>query len=503
MPFKSYFSVIPAFVLITLFTAICPPFGMFFKKTSRKIRAVAFFSAIGTCHGVWMILRYCPYSFFFEYTFILRTACMILAIPFTFALCLILWHRLEELFRSVYEQAGVKKFELVFYAVIFLLYCAFVTVCFMSSKAFYESNALGDVIYSSDSPDLIKFNAFVLIDHHQNDIRQPLFSIFSAPLMGIPCLIGNLIPGIPMALILDYAQIALLLFTTFMLATRLKLSALQRVSFMLVSFSAYSVLLFSVMIEQYILAYFWLVMTFCFFDKEKEAGPLALAASGSLLTSGILVPFIYFPKTFSMESVFAFVKKAFFWAGDFLFIMLMAGRLHTLCNASYSFLVLSTYMGDKVSFSGRVLQYFNFVSGYFVTPASEMQINENMAVWQLKEVTSLSVIGVVIFVLAFAAFFCTRKEQISKIALGWILFSVAVLIVVGWGTAENGLILYSLYFGWPFLVLIFNCLKSLENKLNTRIMVPLCSVVLSVVMLISNIPGIYRMVEFAVSNYPA
>ena len=216
MPFNSYFSIIPAFVLITVFTAICSPFGMFCKKTSRKVRAVAFFSAAGTCFGVWKVLRYCPYMFFRDHTFIIRTAAMILGIPFVFALCLILWHRLEELLRSVYSEAGVRKYELIFYAVIFLLYCVYVTICFMSSKAFYESDALGDVIYSSDSPDIIKFNAFVLNDHHQNDIRQPLFSIFAAPLMGIPCIIGNLIPGIPMALVLDYAQIALLILTTFM-----------------------------------------------------------------------------------------------------------------------------------------------------------------------------------------------------------------------------------------------------------------------------------------------
>ena len=503
MPFSSYISILPAFILILLLSAICPPFGTFFKGTSRKIRAVAFFSSFGTCYSVWMILRYCSYPVLFDYTFILRTASMILAIPFVFAVCLILWQRLAELIRPVILSADVKKYELILYSVFFLAYCVFVTICFMSSKAFYDMSSLGDVIYTSDSPGLVRFNAFVLVDDFQNDIRQPLFAVFSAPLTGIPCLIGNLIPGIPMALVLCYAQIATLLFTTFILATELKLSAVQRMSFMLAASSTYTVMLFSVMIEQYILSYFWLVMTICYLNREKEAGPLVMAASGSLLTNGVLVPVIYFPKQFSKETVFSSIRKMVFWAGDFLLVLLMAGRLHVLCNAGYSLLILSSYMGDKVSMTGRVLQYFNFVSGYFTVPGSEVQTVNNAPSWQLAEVTTLNFAGVAIFIIALIAFIFTRKEKISKVAFGWILFSLFVLILVGWGTAENGLILYSLYFGWPFFVLIFNGLKALEAKLNTKLIIPVCSAVMSLVMLIFNVSGIAGMVRFAIENFPA
>jgi len=503
MPFSSYISILPAFILILLLSAICPPFRTFFNGTSRKIRAVAFFSSFGTCYSVWMILRYCSYPALFDYTFILRTASMILAVPFVFAVCLILWQRLAELFRTIVLSADVKKYELILYSSIFLIYCVFVTICFTSSKAFYDVSGLGEVIYTSDSPGLVRYNTFVVVDDFQNDIRQPLFAIFSAPFTGIPCMIGNLIPGVPMALVLCYSQTALLFFTTFILATELKLSVFQRMSFMLVASSTYSIMLFSVMIEQYVLSYFWLVMAICYLNREKEAGPLAMAASGSLLTNGVLVPVIYFPKTISKESVFASIKKMIFWVGDFLIALLMAGRLHVLCNAGYSFLLLSPYMGGKVSLTSRILQFFNYITGYFVIPVSEIQTVNNAPSWQLAKVTTLNFAGVAIFVLALIAFCFTRSEKLSKVAFGWILFSVLVLILVGWGTAENGLVLYSLYFGWPFFVLIFNGLKALETKLNTKLIIPVCSAVMSLVMLTFNIPGIIMMIRFAIKNYPA
>lgn len=501
MPFSSYISILPAFILIVLISAVCPPFGSFYKGTTRKIRAIAFFSSVGTCYSIWMILRYCPYPVLFGYTFILRTASMILAVPFVFVLCVILWHRLEELISTIVLSAGINKYELIQYFIIFLIYCVYVTICLTYSKAFYDMNGLGE-IYTSDSPALVEFNSFVVVDEFQNDIRQPLFAVFSAPLTGIPCLIGNLIPGIPMALVLCYSQIAILLFTTFVLATELKLNVLQRMSFMLVASSTYSVMLFSVMIEQFVMAYFWLVMTICYLNKEKAGGPLVIAASGSLLTNGVLVPVIYFPRKISKESVFLSIKKMIFWMGDFLIVLLITGRLHVLCNAGYSLSILSSYTGTKVSLIGRVLQYFNFVSSYFVVPESELQIVNNAPSWHLAEVKTLNFVGVAIFILALIAFIFTRREKISKVAMGWILFSIFVLILVGWGTSENGLILYSLYFGWPFFILLFNSVKALEVKLNTKVLIPVCSVVFSLLMLVFNIPGIVRMVRFAIENYP-
>ena len=39
----------------------------------------------------------------------------------------------------------------------------------------------------------------------------------------------------------------------------------------------------------------------------------------------------------------------------------------------------------------------------------------------------------------------------SKICFAWVLFSVVLLAIVGYGASENGFILYSYYFSWAFI----------------------------------------------------
>ena len=117
-------------------------------------------------------------------------------------------------------------------------------------------------------------------------------------------------------------------------------------------------------------------------------------------------------------------------------------------------------------------------------------------------VQSVNVAGIIILVAAVSGFAVTRKDKLSKISLGWICLSSVVLMLVGWGTKENGLILYSLYFGWPFLVLIFKLFKVTEDRLKTRFVFVGASVFLGICLLIRNIPSVFQMLQFAIEKYP-
>ena len=77
-----------------------------------------------------------------------------------------------------------------------------------------------------------------------------------------------------------------------------------------------------------------------------------------------------------------------------------------------------------------------------------------------------------------------------------------MLLGLGWGTKENGLILYALYFGWAFLVLLFQLIEKVESKLNLKFLVPVVTIVVVVVLLVVNIPAIIEMVNFAITYYP-
>jgi len=62
--------------------------------------------------------------------------------------------------------------------------------------------------------------------------------------------------------------------------------------------------------------------------------------------------------------------------------------------------------------------------------------------------------------------------------------------------------LYALYFGWAFLVLLFQLIEWVEDKLHITMLVPVVSVISVVVLAMINIPAIMEVINFAICNYP-
>ena len=503
LPVNSYYSLMPAVILIAIICCLCDPFASFYNKTSVKVRAVALLSSIGICYCTWDILKYVYYLWDGE-PLLLRLIFMILAIPFVFVLNLLFWDKLTAVLKSVLSKAKIKQYELVIYLILFVLFCVYVSFCFLNSQAFYGTDYKVDVIYTSDSPLLVRYNAYIVFDHAENDFRQPFFGLFSAPLMGIPCLIGSLIPAVPMALVLDYGQVLVLLFTAFLLAVELDLTPLQRICFVLMSASTYTYLLFSIMLEQYVISTFWLVLTVYLLNKDNKSAALSsFAASGTLLVSGIMVPVVLKPDERGVKLWTTWLKNLVLYGVDFVLLLIIADRFHVLWNAIDNLRFLSQFTGKTIGITDRILQYVNFAGGCFFAPESMlMTVDYTYASWQMAFVTSVNYFGVAVIVIALAGFIVTRNSFISKLALGWICLSVFVLTVVGWGLFENGLNLYSLYFGWPFMVLVFNLFRFIEDKIKKSFVVPSVTAVFCVSMLICNIRALTELIGFAIRFYP-
>ena len=73
-----------------------------------------------------------------------------------------------------------------------------------------------------------------------------------------------------------------------------------------------------------------------------------------------------------------------------------------------------------------------------------------------------------------------------------------MLIILGWGTKENGLILYSLYFGWAYFVLIFQLLNNIFK--NNKVF-KIAFIILILLMVIGYIPELFNIFKFAILNY--
>ena len=111
-------------------------------------------------------------------------------------------------------------------------------------------------------------------------------------------------------------------------------------------------------------------------------------------------------------------------------------------------------------------------------------------------------LGVIILLLVIVSAIVNREKRSSLLAAGWVAFSAVLLLGMGWGTSENGLILYALYFGWAFLVLLFQLVEKIAEKLNMQFLVPVFSIGCAATLAVINIPAIMEMVRFAITNYP-
>ena len=81
----------------------------------------------------------------------------------------------------------------------------------------------------------------------------------------------------------------------------------------------------------------------------------------------------------------------------------------------------------------------------------------------------------------------------------WVIFSFVLLGIIGWGVPENGLILYTFYFGWSFICLTYKAIRSLLKRYNKLQNIPI--IVSIITMLVYNFYGIYQIIEFGIKYY--
>lgn len=426
------------------------------------------------------------------------------AICFIFVCLLVLWAEMKCIISETGLTDNVNWKECIVYGFLLVASIGFVVASFTQSQAFYGTELSYDIIYTSDSPDLVKGNVYMALTHSENDLRQPLFAVFAAPFVGIPYLLSRLFgaSSTVQAILVNSAQILMLFAANFMLAKMLKLDSGKRICFMALTSCTYTHLLFTVMMEQYIVAYFWLVFCMYLIAEKQQPDRIALwGAGGTLLTSMILLPFM------STKSPIRDFKAWFMdmvkCGLEFVALMLVFCRFDVIFNLMSKITQLSGFTGKSVTFMDKIYQYTEFIGSCFVAPNADVNTTAvDHISWQLNTATGINFAGVLILVLVLFSAFWNRDKKSSLLAVGWVGFSVVMLLGLGWGTKENGLILYALYFGWAFLVLLFQLVEKIESKLNVRYLIPIFTVCAVASLLIINIPAIMEMVNFAITYYP-
>ena len=251
-------------------------------------------------------------------------------------------------------------------------------------------------------------------------------------------------------------------------------------------------------------------------NKIKDKDLLYIMATGTLITTGILFPLLGEKKNFK-ESI----KNIFFTFLKFAAILIISGKIilytpEQLKGQSDNLSIYTSSASEAIDYATQANMYTNFAFNTVIAPqikseegllASKVMVRDKLTVRivaynykvQQTENTSTNVFGLLILVMVVLGFIFNRKDAFCKICFTWVLFSVFLLLIVGYGASENGFILYSYYFSWAFVCLIFRLFELLlkkwpkiKNTIYTVAIIP---------MAIINFYGIYQLIIFGIQYY--
>ena len=406
-------------------------------------------------------------------------------------------------------QAMLKKADAVerwFFLAAFALCIVGILLAFSQTSVFSSPNASADnvwkkvdILYTSDTSSLTEQNVFLNVAASENDIRQPLFGVFAAPFALGASLVSRLLQ-LPAAYLplLQILQAALLLVSLVLIVRMLGFSGGVKALSLVLLFVLFPTLLFLLNMEQYIFSVFWLILlVWLFVSGETEGrGVSWIAATGSILISGVSIVLV--PNGKSWKERFQSIALAVLW---FALIALLFGRAAMVMTTAANLQFLLQFAGDKLPFVARLMQYVRFAASCFVAPAAQMlRFDNGVAAYEQLEVTSWSIGGFAVLAAAVAGFLLNRKSVFARICAAWVACSFLLLCLLGWGTSENGLVLYTLYFGWAFVSLILMLIDRLLRTIRPLQIGLLGACILALAY--ANALGIADIIRFGLQYYP-
>lgn len=385
-----------------------------------------------------------------------------------------------------------------------LFFAILICMTFLCTQAFYGAHVNGrwynfDLIYSSDSGYLVKEDVFRNVGASQNDLRQPLYGVFSMPFAQLAWLISRVLFFIPQGyvMVLQVIQMFLYLVAVVLLSRMLKVSGIEKILFLLLLSVSYPVLIFALSTEQYLMAVFYLVLMLYLRQEKEEGRVLYIAATGSMLTTGIFFPLVTWNRNWKQ-----FVLNTMKLCGCFFVVMILSGRLTTFLDIGSYIAGYKPYVGGDVAPLNKLMQFVNFAGSCILAPAAQVDFETYSHVsWQMYPVTSWRILGFVVLLTALLGVLARPQSPFSKICAVWIGFSFLLLGVIGWGTIDNGLMLYTLYFGWAYVAMCFQCIDRMMTHHRTGKLVVL--LVLIGVVLMRNVLALRDVLVFATQFFPA
>ncbi|MGL4999904.1 MAG: hypothetical protein ACRC5T_13155 [Cetobacterium sp.] len=397
---------------------------------------------------------------------------------------------------------NLKKDEKISLTIFLLFFSTLAVFTFTKTNLFYMPESSGkiynyDILFTSDTAYQYISNVFMNIGAPENDLRQPLFGLYSLPIGTSAYIISKIFFFIPnsFGLFLQIFQILMLGISLILLGRLMKLEKpFEKVLFYIFISVSYSFLIWSLPLEQYVICYFFLILfVYDSLGKRKYENLLYIGATGTLLTSGIV-----FPLLFHKIDIKSIAKKILEIGLLFLTTIILIGQSAIIFSSISRFLTLTKYMGIRLDFIDKFKQFSNFVYMCFLTPKTLIKNIDGKISIQLEPVTSVNIFGLLLLIFMIIGIIFYYKDKFMRICFGWVVFSFIILCIIGWGTEENGLILYGLYFSWAYVALTFKILQKLFKS--KKIFYPIMMIII-LTMSIINITGFKKLVDFGIQYY--
>jgi hypothetical protein len=382
------------------------------------------------------------------------------------------------------------------------VFMGIVALVYTRTNAFANLNIDYDVIFTMDSGVLVKENAYLSLSAINNDLRAPMFALYAAPFLGLPYLLGLLIPmDNAVVMLLVISQVPLLIFTYSMVIKMIKgLSKSTRIILLIVFASFYNTILFALAAEQYIVAVFWLVLSlYCLVERQERNDDLIIAAAGTMLPSAVIA---FIPAETDAVHWQDTVRNALRTGGKALLVF--SG--FTTVNALLRVHELQRYMQSSATplfaFGAKLQQFWTFIRDLFLAPdAGVVQTADGIYHWWMSPVPHISIVGIVLFVLSIIGFIARRRDRFQQISFLWLLLSIITMVIIGWGAQENGFFLYTIYFGWAYLVLIITCIETLFRSLRLEKITGYLYSLLGICLLLYNYSHLSKIIQFSLNYY--
>lgn len=155
--------------------------------------------------------------------------------------------------------------------------------------------------------------------------------------------------------------------------------------------------------------------------------------------------------------------------------------------------------------ASKMLYFLNFVKESIIAPVgfitNETRVNGGHPVYWEVDTCAIDYIGLLFLALCLISFTLNYKDRFCKVCGGWILFSFFVVGIMGWGLVNIETFLYSLYFGWAYLALVFKLAERLLSKTHKYIKMGVYSAAIIALVTI-NIQEFINVVKFGIEYYP-